>query len=354
MTGALLLLAGLVLGAPDAGVAFAADAALPAADAGAPAGPPPPKGPPPVARMTCAPNPVRIAEPLVCTIEVVHRPDVTLAVNAPAGAEPEKGAPPVEAPGGQLKSTRRFTLRPMALRDVKVEGVQVVWTEATGGQARLPIPPQRVPVKSVLAGETDPKFRTFRAPQVDAEAFFAAHGPLPYHKTHWPALIGTLVALGVALGVGVGVLVKRWLDARKPAPEVWFDPRPAHVIALEALDRLERDELPAKGEVKVYYVRLSEIVRAYLERRYRFPALEMTSDEIRARIDALTLGGDARVGIDDFLAETDLVKFADFDPGDAATDTVMKLARGLVALTRAPDVEPKAETKGETTPEAAS
>ena len=344
MSAGVLAFVGLLLAAPDAGPLVSPDAATGAVMAPAdgspaapPPGPPPPKGPPPAARMTCAPSPVRVGEPLVCTIDVLHRKEVTVALTAPAGAEPEPAGPAIDAPGGQLQSVRRFSIRPLGLRDVRVAGVRLVWTESTGGQATLDVPPQRIKVKSMLQGEADPRFRTFAEPQVDADAFWAAHGPLPYRKTNWPAVIAALVILGVGVGVGVGVLVKRWLDARRPRIEVLVDPRPAHVIALEALDRLERDDLPGQGEVMRYYVRLSEVVRAYLERRFGFSALEMTSDEIRSRVAQLALADPARLGIDDFLDETDLVKFADFNPGEAALDTMMKLARGLIGLTRVPD-----------------
>mgnify|MGYP001181648062 CR=1 FL=1 len=85
--------------------------------------------------------------------------------------------------------------------------------------------------------------------------------------------------------------------------------------------------------VKDYYFRLSEIVRGYLERRFGINGLEMTSDEIRRWLHSNTFTAEIRLSIDDFLGETDLVKFADFSPDDAATETVTRLARGLITLT---------------------
>jgi hypothetical protein len=336
----------LVFGAVDAGLlgdaGLPGDAGAPAGDAAAPAGPPPPKGPPPVVKLECTPTPVRIGEPLVCTLTAAHRADVSIAVTAPAGVEAEPAEPAVELPDGRLRSERRFTIFPTSLKDVRVAGMAVVWTESAGGQARLEVPAQRIKVKSVLAGVPEPSFRTFKSPGgVEGEsdstvtaAFWTRHGPLAFHKTNWPLIIGLLVLLGGAIGVGVGVLAKRWMDAHKPEPEAWVDPRPAHVIAFEALDQLAASRLPDQGEVMQYYVRLSEIVRAYLEKRFEFGAPEMTSDEIRAEIRDLALGDSESGGVFDFLEETDLVKFADFAPSESAIDTVMKLARGLIEATR--------------------
>ena len=142
--------------------------------------------------------------------------------------------------------------------------------------------------------------------------------------------------------IGIFLLARRFL--RKPEVEVeWVDPRPAHVIAFERLDKLQADDLPGNGDVKGYYTRLSEIVRFYLELRYGFTALEMTSDEIREQVEQFSLTGKARVGIHDFLSESDLVKFAGFSPEQSAIDTIMRLARGRIELTRAPDEVETAE-----------
>jgi hypothetical protein len=136
------------------------------------------------------------------------------------------------------------------------------------------------------------------------------------------------------------------------------DTRPAHVIALEKLEQLDREHLPEQGLAKAYYFRLSEIVRDYLERRYRFGALEMTSDEIRTHLAAAEVAArgvshgaaeaavtaEGRRAVEAFLDETDLVKFADFAPTESAAETVMRAARGIIALTRAPEVSPVAPT----------
>ena len=324
--------------APDGGI----DAGL-KPDAAAPPAPAP-VGAPPVVEMTCAPSPIRIGEALVCTVSVLHRADVTIAVSAPAGAETQDPAPP-QPKDGQLLSTRTFTLRPMAItRKLTVDGVTVVWEEVGSATARIQVPAQRVPVKSVIAGQADPKFRTFLDPQVDPDSFWTAHGPLPYQITNWPLIIGLIVFGGVGLGLGIGIIVARWLRGRVVEDVVYVDPRPAHVIAFERLDQLALKNLPAQGEIKAHYTSLSEIVRDYLERRYQFAALEMTSDEIRAEIAKHDVPSKARVVIEGFLDETDLVKFADFRPDDTSTDAAMRFARGLVELTRQSDEETQAAT----------
>lgn len=346
MTAWLLLVALLAPDAalPDAGVAAAAPAAAPAA-------PPPASGPPPEITLDCAPAPVRIGEPLVCTLTALHTPDVSVTVTAPPALTPEEApAPPAARDDGRLATVRRFTVRPDSMRKVRVDGIAVIWQEADGAEGRVQVPRKTIATKSVLGGAPDPQFRTFTAPgDTDADAFWATHGPVPYRVFNWPLFIALCVFGAAAVGIGVGLAIKRWLDARVVDDGPPVDPRPAHVIAYEKLDRLAAEALPAQGRVGEHYVRLTEIIRDYLERRFGVDAPEMTSDQIRAWAAAAPLTAEARLGLDDFLAETDLVKFADINPSPSEVDTVTRLARGLVALTRAPDATPGAAPTAEAT-----
>jgi hypothetical protein len=336
MNGTLALMVGLL--APDAGLS--ADGGSSAAEMAA--AKPAPTGPPPVAQLECAPTPARIGEVVVCTLTVVHRASVSITVTAPEDVVARTPAPAVPHLETMLKTTRDFELRPRSMRKLHVQNLVVIWTESTGGEGRLSIPGQKLAIKSVIGDAREPSFRTFETPGEDIDGFWARHGPLPYPITNWPLIIVLLVLLGGGVGFGVGYLIKRYLDAHRAEPAPWVDPRPAHVIAFEALERLIAEDLPAQGLVKDYYFRLSEIVRGYLERRFGINGLEMTSDEIRAWLPTANFSTEIMLSVDDFLGETDLVKFADFSPDESATETVTRLARGLITLTRS-DRESRAE-----------
>ncbi len=293
-----------------------------------------PSGPPPELQIECEPNPVRMGEQVTCTLTIRHREDVSISVGAPINVTPLPSTPSQPTEDGLLKTTRILTLQNIAMQKLKIEGLTVTWTEAEGGQDRVDVPIQRIAVQSVLGQATNPDFRTFKNPQVDAELFWSRHGPLPYRITHWPTVIAVGVLLVVLLGIVIGVVVKRWLAARRIEPEEPIDPRPAHVIAQAELAQLIAEDLPGQDRMEEYYVRLSEIIRGYLERRFEINALEMTSDEIREWARRETLSSDVLAGVDDFLEETDLVKFADFAPSVSQLDTVTRVARGLIFLTQ--------------------
>ena len=97
--------------------------------------------------------------------------------------------------------------------------------------------------------------------------------------------------------------------------------RPAHELALEELDRLQREGLIGRGIYKEHYFKLSEIFRRYLERRFHFQAVEKTTEEILPEIKDLK-GFDEHVKSDaeKFLYNTDLVKFAKHTPGKQQID----------------------------------
>ena len=90
---------------------------------------------------------------------------------------------------------------------------------------------------------------------------------------------------------------------------------PAHVIAFRELDKLKEEKIWEKGQVKLYYTRLTEVSRQYIERQYGIPAMEQTSHEI---MKAFKKSNREDSLLDEMLKEllelADLVKFAREDP----------------------------------------
>lgn len=107
----------------------------------------------------------------------------------------------------------------------------------------------------------------------------------------------------------------RTLRRKKSEPEIVINPDPAHVIAFRDLEKLRSEELWQKGEVKLYYSRLTEILRQYLENRYGVYSLELTTSET---LDALYRTGfkkDENYNqLKKILTSADLVKFAKYNP----------------------------------------
>lgn len=144
----------------------------------------------------------------------------------------------------------------------------------------------------------------------------------------WALLLG-----GAVLALAVATLLI-WLVRRRlgrPAP-----PLAADVWALRALSELSDAVWLARHGFKEYYYRLTEIVRAYVERQFGLAAPEMTTEEFlnelsRARgavpYDATKLRG--------FLEACDIVKYAAFAPTSEDAEGALATARAFVHATAA-------------------
>jgi len=112
-------------------------------------------------------------------------------------------------------------------------------------------------------------------------------------------------------------------------------PPPAHLVAYQELERLRGRRLIELGAFKDYYSGLSAIVRTYLERRFTVRAPEMTTEEFllaTARQGVLERAHRALLG--EFLAESDLVKFARHLPTIDDSERAFVAARRFVDETR--------------------
>jgi hypothetical protein len=104
-------------------------------------------------------------------------------------------------------------------------------------------------------------------------------------------------------------------------------------VALEALARLEASPLLDRGEVKEYHIQVSDILRTYVEGRFRVPALEMTTRDIVTGLKNVGVEGSIRDDFRGFLDRCDLVKFAKLRPDVEASRGILALGRRLVEET---------------------
>jgi hypothetical protein len=90
---------------------------------------------------------------------------------------------------------------------------------------------------------------------------------------------------------------------------------PPHIIALRELDNLRAQKLWQNNKVKNYYVELTEIIRKYIEYRFKVAALEMTSDEITEEFKhLLSVDQESKELLNKLFVLADLVKFAKAEP----------------------------------------
>ena len=89
---------------------------------------------------------------------------------------------------------------------------------------------------------------------------------------------------------------------------------PPHVTAIRELEKLQSEKLWQNQRHKLYYTRLTDIVREYIEGRYGVYAMEMTSDEIIQALTELNIPTRSHEQIQRLLSTADYVKFAKYVP----------------------------------------
>ena len=127
-----------------------------------------------------------------------------------------------------------------------------------------------------------------------------------------------------------------WRRRRRVAPVVpLVRVRPAHEVALEELRRLESRRLPVDGKFMEHHVRLSDILRRYLEDGFGVAALEETSEEILFELDRRGFDRATVKQVGALCAESDLVKFAKHEPTVEDCVRALEHVRDFVLATAA-------------------
>jgi hypothetical protein len=159
-----------------------------------------------------------------------------------------------------------------------------------------------------------------------------------------PFILGGVAAFALLVaGLGAWRYVRRRRNAHPAAP------KPAHVLAWEQLEQLERAGLVEAGLVHEYYVRLSDIFRHYLQNRFAIPAVEQTAQELLRAVKTLPgMSVGCKNSTRDFLLHADLVKFAKYLPEHAAVQHSHQQVRDIIDQTREDlqSVEPQSPGAG--------
>lgn len=114
---------------------------------------------------------------------------------------------------------------------------------------------------------------------------------------------------------------------------------PSHIAALQALEDLKEKKLWHKGQVKEYYIELSDIIRTYIEERFNSPALESTSDEIISNLKRKSIDKGQIEKLSFMLKTADLAKFAKFNPLSDENEQCFDIARGFVIQTKEEEIK---------------
>jgi hypothetical protein len=232
---------------------------------------------------------------------------------------------------GNERVSRKFQVKVSVYEtgELTLPAIDVTWIGKDGRVAKAKTKPVPVKIVSLLANEPNASLKEASAPVT----VYRPNYTLAY-------LGGGVIAAG--LGAALAMIIHRRIKARaaiRPAPP----PRPPHQIALEKLDHLARTGFGPDADLQALYFQLSEVIREYLGARFRFPALEMTTEEVTEHLRKRVPRGVVVGEITGWLAGCDLVKFAKLQPQPGDARGALETAIRIVESTRPrPQTQPPA------------
>lgn len=181
-----------------------------------------------------------------------------------------------------------------------------------------------IPVQSLLGPDTD------RVEIKDIKP------PLAMEPNRARLLLAAGLVLLLATAAISGFIYWKTRREKKLPPPLQRRPEE---IALQELDRLLADDLLARGMVKLFHMRISDILRHYIENRFGLKAPERTTEEFLVDLSLARSPGHALLGkhkaiLADFLTQCDLVKFARHEPTRAESEKTVVICREFVEKTK--------------------
>ncbi len=142
---------------------------------------------------------------------------------------------------------------------------------------------------------------------------------------------GGSVAIILILIIGF-ILVRKYLLKKEELENGRIS---AHDQAYMELEAMVAEDLLGKGEIKLFYQKISNILRRYIENRFGLQAPEQTTEEFLVGIEA----GDRLPEkynplLTDFLMHCDLVKFAEYKPTQDDIQKTFDSCKAFIAETR--------------------
>jgi len=160
---------------------------------------------------------------------------------------------------------------------------------------------------------------------------------LDWLKDNWIYIVGVLTFIILIIALFY------YLKNRKPKEVVKeiIPDIPAHIIALQSLEKLKEQKLWQSGKTKQYHSSISEILRDYIEKRFGVNAMEETTSEILYGLRLQSIPTDLMNELTQTLTLADLVKFAKENPLPNENESSLNKAIDFVSNTKIEEIKPE-------------
>ncbi len=215
-----------------------------------------------------------------------------------------------------------YHLKPFLPGEYEIPSMTVRFAETgkpDGKSREIETEAMSIRVDSVLPEDAEPQIKAIMPPE-----------PLPERMSPW-----WLAGMGAALLAGLaGFIGWRRYRRRRNGPEAIIL-RPAHEIAEEDLQQLLSENLVESGQFRIFYHRLSAIIRHYIENRFGLRAPEQTTEEfLNAMRTADELTTAQKKLLKSFMVHCDQVKFAGYQPAPEEVHKMIDAGRRFISETR--------------------
>lgn len=145
----------------------------------------------------------------------------------------------------------------------------------------------------------------------------------------WPWWAWLVITLAFATAAG---LIWWWRRRNRNEADT-ITMAPVMLPDEEAFQQLDRLAEQGSTDPKRFYFTLSAILRRYVERRYDFPAAEMTTEELLPQIQQLDLSEALAIEVKRFCRRSDPIKFANAGSNQTGMSKDLAFVREFVELT---------------------
>lgn len=205
--------------------------------------------------------------------------------------------------------------------DFTIQPVRVKYKTPDGNEKEASSVEIKIKVESVKPGP------------LDKDDIRGLKGPAEI-KGRFPWISFIASVLFIILGAGIFI----YFNNKKRVRETPIIPqRPPEDIAVEELKALLDMRLPEKGMIKEYYIKVSDIIRKYIEARFRIVVLDRTTWELYQEMRSRRIERKYVEKIRDFLEDCDMVKFAKYIPVQKEIEEAYAKAKEIVEITT-PDI----------------
>lgn len=231
---------------------------------------------------------------------------------------------------GNVVKTYRYRLEPLVSGDFELGKFVFEFTENETEDAveakvySLETKPVEIKVTSLLGEEV-------------AELKIAEiEGVVDVPKEQMPWWILSIIEVAIFIIAGIVVLI---VFMRKRNVKLVRIFKPAHEVAYARIQTLVEAQLIESGQIKEFYLRISNILRHYIEDRFALRAPEQTTEEFLYALQSdsspdRSIPQAERDRLAEFLVHCDLVKFAKHEPDTEQIQRTFNLVKEFIEKTR--------------------